>query len=123
MKNEHGIVLPIVLLFVTALSVMVFIQADFYLKEKRFIEEQEDLIVLNSLLQLALHDYLFLDEKNLENTVFQYEQGSVTLKSEILNEASYRLSFIAELINEKKRFAFAVYNEEWNYLEEYWEVK
>ncbi|KYG30985.1 competence type IV pilus minor pilin ComGG [Alkalihalobacillus trypoxylicola] len=123
MKNERGIVLPIVLLFVTAMSVMVFIQADYYLKEKRFIEEQEDLIVLNSLLQLALHDYLFLAEKNLENTVFQYEQGSVTLKSEILSEVSYRLSFTAELINGKKRFAFAVYNEEWNYLEEYWEVK
>ncbi|WP_100404789.1 competence type IV pilus minor pilin ComGG [Bacillus solitudinis] len=123
MNNESGFTYPTTLIIILLLFFSLSYATNGYLSEKRHVTEQQHLLLLESLLQISVVDFIhFWNETPQEITkVFSYEHGTVTLRIENEEELVY-VTLVAQLDSGHRRAARFYYNESTNELEEYWEV-
>ncbi|WP_413379750.1 competence type IV pilus minor pilin ComGG [Alkalihalobacillus sp. 1P02AB] len=122
--NEKAFVFPLTLIFISLLILAIAFQANSLIQEKRFIAEQERVIQLQSLLQMAIVDFQKNPDILSESKVFSYEHGTVTLiVTQKSNPYVYEIQFQAELIQGNTKVGIMIYHDDTRLVEEYWEVK
>ncbi|WP_209123049.1 competence type IV pilus minor pilin ComGG [Alkalihalobacillus sp. BA299] len=80
MCNQKGFILPLTLTLCLFLSLALFHLLEVYIVEKRFYSEQEEILIIESLLQMAtidlLHSVEIIDYQS--SGEFHYEKGVAT---------------------------------------------
>ncbi|MDQ0209003.1 competence type IV pilus minor pilin ComGG [Alkalicoccobacillus murimartini] len=81
MTKQNGFAYPLTLLIVAIITLSCLYAVELYEVEKRYVYEQEKLLQLDNLVQMAITDFLDQSEKTegIEEKV--YEVGSVVLTS------------------------------------------
>lgn len=121
--NQTGFIFPLTTLICFLICTVTLYQIDAYLTEKRFIYEQERMMQLESLLQVAIRDFQKAGhEPNVnENHIFSYEPGTVTLVIRDYQNGLSHISVRATLATGHERLAGFYYRWEDASVEQYWE--
>ncbi len=105
MKDERGFVYPTTLLLLFLVVLVITYHADVYLYEKRYVVEQERLLLLESLLQMAVVDFINTAENGMERETFSYKHGTVTLNIYPREDDQFYVVMAAQLPEGNQRTA------------------
>lgn len=107
MKNsEKGFAYPVTLLLVAILTLSCLYAIQLYEAEKRFVFEQEKLMQMDHLMQMAVVDFV---QQPKEDTI-HYEVGSVMFKMIGQSDAEVQLELYARIGEDHKRWSILHYN-------------
>ncbi len=124
--NQKGFIYPLTTIISLLLCTVILYQVDAYLTEKHFIYEQERMLQLESLLQVAIFDFQKSNvEPNVnESYVFSYEPGTVTVEVRDYDEEGgiSNIFMRARLTTGHERIAGYSYHWENASVEQYWEI-
>ncbi|MFK3937225.1 competence type IV pilus minor pilin ComGG [Alkalihalobacillus sp. NPDC078783] len=110
MNSEKGFAYPVTLLLVAVLTLSCLYAIQLYELEKRFVFEQEKLMQMDHLMQMAVVD--FLQQPNIahEQGSFQYEVGSVTYTMLGHTDGELKVELHAKIGETHKRWSIMHYN-------------
>ncbi len=122
--NQKGFIYPLTILIGFLICVIVLHQIAAYLTEKHFIYEQERMMQLESLLQVAITEF---QKENYEPSVdeqhvYFYDTGTVTFRIRDYHDGLSNISVRAKLETGHERLAGFHYHWENKALEQYWEI-
>lgn len=120
--NEKGFIYPFTLILCLLVCIVIFRQLDAYLIEKRFVYEQERMMQLESLLQVAIVEFKHESSHEHDNYLFSYDSGTVTIEVRDYEDGLSTIFLRATLKTGHDRVAGFQYHWESATVKEYWEV-
>lgn len=110
MNSEKGVAYPVTLLLVAVLTLSCLYAIQLYEAEKRFVFEQEKLMQMDHLMQMAVVDFLQHPAIIEEEEMIHYEVGSVTFTMIGQSDANLQVELYARIGEEHKRWSILHYN-------------
>lgn len=122
MNNEKGFAYPVTLLLVAVLMLSCLYTIQLYEAEKRFVFEQEKLVQMDHLIQMAVVDLVQQPSMVQEEVTVHYEVGSVTYT--ITEETDEQLEVIlyAKIGEEHQRWSILHYNKRSNMISYFYDM-
>ncbi|MEK4565609.1 competence type IV pilus minor pilin ComGG [Alkalihalobacillus sp. FSL R5-0424] len=112
MNCEKGFAYPVTLLLVAVLTLSCLYTIQLYELEKRVVFEQEKLMQMDHLMQMAVVDVLHQPDKVNEKGDFHYEVGSVSYSMLGQSDVSVQIELHGRIGENHKRWSILHYNKE-----------
>ncbi|WP_332697917.1 competence type IV pilus minor pilin ComGG [Halalkalibacter lacteus] len=123
-REEQGFIYPLTMLICLLMVPIVLHQMNLYLKEKRFIYEQERLLQVESLLQVGMKEFLRNEqEPTLDETItYFYNFDKITFTVHDYKDGVSFISVKVQLESGHERIAGFHYDWTNSTVDYYWEV-
>ncbi|WYP25247.1 competence type IV pilus minor pilin ComGG [Alkalihalobacillus sp. FSL W8-0930] len=112
MNCEKGFAYPVTLLLVAILTLSCLYTIQLYELEKRVVFEQEKLMQMDHLMQMAVVDVLHQPDMVNEKGDFHYEVGSVSYSMHGQSDVSVQVELHGRIGEHHKRWSILHYNKE-----------
>jgi competence protein ComGG len=123
-RGEAGFIYPVTMLICLLMVPVVLHQMNLYLKEKRFIYEQERLMQVESLLQVSIKEFQKKEQEPIleDRITYFYDRGKVIFTVNDYKEGVSFISVKVQLKSGHERIAGFHYDWINSTINNYWEV-
>lgn len=100
MKNEKGFILPFTLMVTFVVFFVILTSVQIYVSESRYLHETEGYYVRNSMINLTLKTVMedIENQKNDNNGLLSFEEGTVSYQIESMDDDKYRIILVTNLL-------------------------